>query len=30
MGGSEEKKLDDAKRELGAVEDKTYWAYTGK
>lgn len=30
LGGSEEKKLDDAKRQLGATEDKTYWVYKEK
>lgn len=30
LGGSEEKRLDDAKRQMGAGEDKTYWVYKGK
>ncbi|MFH1520926.1 MAG: hypothetical protein ABID61_04725 [Candidatus Micrarchaeota archaeon] len=30
LGGSEEKKLDDAKRQMGAKEDKTYWVYKEK
>ncbi|VVC04252.1 Uncharacterised protein [Candidatus Bilamarchaeum dharawalense] len=30
LGGSEEKKLDDAKRQLGAEEDRTLWVFKGK